>query len=367
MAERIRVATRKGLFTLEHHGPIAWRVAGKSFLGEPVTAVLDDPRSGALYAALRLGHFGCKLHRSVDDGKNWREIAVPTYPTAPDPIKESDKPPSLDQIWTLETGGADQPGRLWAGTIPGGLFRSDDDGQSWSLCKHLWLQPGRKEWFGGGYDSPGVHSVLVDPRNSRHVAVGISCGGVWQSRDDGNSWSLAGKGLRAGYMPPERMDDPNIQDPHRIARCAGAPDVIWCQHHSGIFRSTDGGATFVEIKQAGPSTFGFAVVAHPGDGKTAWFVPAFKDECRVPVDGKLVVTGTRDGGASFAVLDGGLPHGDSYDLVYRHALAIDDTGETLAMGSTTGNLWIGEQGGTRWSRVNVTLPPIAQVAFAQSA
>ena len=91
---------------------------------------------------------------------------------------------------------------------------------------------------------------------------------------------------------------------------------------------------------------------------------AVKDECRVPVDGRLVVTRTRDGGQSFEILSEGLPTGRSYDLVYRHALAVDESGQRLAFGSTTGNLWASENGGDRWSPISSNLPPIAQVTFA---
>jgi len=42
----------------------------------------------------------------------------------------------------------------------------------------------------------------------------------------------------------------------------------------------------------------------------------------------------------------------------------DPVRETLAFGSTTGNLWVGEGGGARWTQVSGALPPIAQVLFA---
>jgi hypothetical protein len=142
--------------------------------------------------------------------------------------------------------------------------------------------------------------------------------------------------------------------------------VVWCQHHIGIVRSTDGGEIFAALEPVAPSAaFGFAVAAHPRDPDTAWFVPTVKDECRVPVDGRLVVIRTCDGGRSFEALSDGLPSGPSYHLIHRHALDVDAAGETLAMGSTTGNLWIGEAGGARWRLLTAAhLPPIAQVAFA---
>ena len=85
----------------------------------------------------------------------------------------------LDSVWALEAGGPDEPGVLWCGTIPGGLFRSGDGGSSWELVRSLWDHPKRKEWFGGGAELPGVHSVCVDPRDAKRLAVGVSCGGVW--------------------------------------------------------------------------------------------------------------------------------------------------------------------------------------------
>ena len=83
-----------------------------------------------------------------------------------------------------------------------------------------------------------------------------------------------------------------------------------------------------------------------------------KDEHRIPVDGKLVVTRTRDGGQSWEKLTNGLPQQDSYDLVLRHALDVDGSGTRLAFGSTTGNLWISENQGDSWSQVSGTLPPV---------
>ena len=73
-----------------------------------------------------------------------------------------------------------------------------------------------------------------------------------------------------------------------------------------------------------PAVFGFAVAAHPSDPETAWLVPGVKDECRVPVDAKLVVNKTTNGGEAWSPQTSGLPEGASYDLVYRHALDVDE-------------------------------------------
>ncbi|TCW84348.1 sialidase [Burkholderia sp. SRS-46] len=376
MNDRLLVATRKGLFVLQTDGNGGWTLGAPHFAGEPVSMVLPDPRDGTLYAALNLGHFGVKLHRQRAGKTDWEACAVPVYPPQPsdDAAKASTdnastptpSPPapawSLQQIWSLETGGPDEPGALWAGTIPGGLFRSDDGGDTWTLNRALWDRPERREWFGGGYDAPGIHSVMVDPRDSRHVSIGVSCGGVWQTDDGGATWRVTADGMEADYMPPERRGEANVQDPHRVVQCAAHPDVLWTQHHCAIFRSTDGAAHWHRI-DAQPSSFGFAVAVHPREPDTAWFVPAVKDECRIPVNGAFVVTRTRDGGRTFERFSNGLPAAPAYDLVYRHGLAIDDSGTRLAMGSTTGGLWTSGDGGESWHLVSAHLPPVYCVRF----
>jgi hypothetical protein len=355
MSDRLLLATRKGLFTVERRRA-GWTVSLTGFAGIPVTNALRDGSHGVIYAGLKHGHFGPKLHRSDDDGRSWRELAAPAFPA------DTAGTPSLFQIWTLEAGGRHHPDRLWIGAIPAGLFRSEDRGENWQLVPSLWNVPERARWFGGGYDAAGIHSVLPDPHDPNGVFVAVSCGGVWDSRDDGASWSLRGEGLIAAYMPPDQQGDRAIQDPHRVVRCARSPDLMWMQHHNGVFRSTDAGAHWSRLNPA-VSDFGFAVAAHPNDGETAWLVPAVKDEMRVPRDGALCVTRTSDGGKTWQVMREGLPQRDAYDLIYRHGLDVDQTGGQLAMGSTTGALWTSENGGERWELVTAHLPPIYALRF----
>ncbi len=343
----VLIGTRKGLFEYDLGGADA-EIVSTHFLGSPVSAFTADPRDGAWYAGLDHGHFGVKLHRSDDRGATWTELPYPAY---------SDGETATRLIWTLQPGHASQPDVLWCGTIPGGLFRSDDRGQTWELNKSLWDDPSRAEWFGGGYDQPGLHSISIDPRSPDSMTVGVSCGGAWYTDDGGGSWS-ASTGMRAGYVPDGRADDPRIQDPHRIVRCPAAPDVLWTQHHNGIFRSTDNGRTWSSIDGVSPSAFGFAVAVHPTDPETAWFVPAQSDEVRVPVDGAMVVNVTHDGGRSFETIGSGLPQQDAYHLVYRHGLDVDATGSRLAMASTTGSLWHSDDGGSSFRQVTSSLPPV---------
>lgn len=370
MSDRFLVATRKGLFTVQrgHSRLSPWNIIAEAFLGDNVSMVLPDPRDGSIWAALDHGHFGAKLHVSRDGGQTWAQSPAPAFPPKPEGHEEVEPaggrpiPWTVLRIWSLEAGGDDDPNGLWCGTIPGGLFRSDDRGASWQLVRSLWDHPKRREWFGGGAEYPGIHSICVEPGNSQRLAVGVSCGGVWVTEDRGATWQCKADGMRAEYMPPERQYDPYIQDPHRVVRCPGNPQHFWAAHHNGVFRTTDGANTWQELS-AQPSSFGFAVAVHPSKPDTAWLVPAESDQRRIPFEARVVVARTRDGGQSFTVLSRGLPQRHAYDITYRHALDIDDSGEHLALGSTTGSLWVTVDQGDSWQTVAEHLPPVYAVRW----
>jgi hypothetical protein len=359
------VGTRKGLFTLERNGD-DWSIVDVDFLGEHLSTAMRLP-DGTLFAALDTGHFGAHLWRKRP-GAAWEEVGVPVYPERPADATDlhgfTQQPWdwSLKFMWTLDVAPGPSGDRLWTGTSPGGLFYSDDHGDTWTLNRPLWDRPERGNWIAGGFDWPGIHSVLVHPTEPDTVLVGVSSGGALLTTDAGATWTI-GHGMRNEYTPEGEEYEPNGQDPHRLARCNGTPNVVWNQHHNGCFKSVDGGLTWTEIVDRAPSVFGFACAAHPTDGDVAWFAPAVKDESRVAVDASVVVSRTSDGGKTFDVFGDGLPSGHAYDLVYRHALDVDSSGNRLAMGSTTGSLWTSASAGEYWSTVSTNLPPIYFVRF----
>ncbi len=374
MTNGLYAATRKGLFKFERSGGTGtpWKIVQSSFVGDNVTLIHCEPGKKRVHAALDHGHFGVKMHRSDDGGVNWEEKETPAYPEKPEgmedvePFRKEPTPWTTKLVWSFASGTPKQNGRLWCGTIPGGLFRSDDGGDSWQLNRALWYGEDRKKWFGGGADWPGIHSILVDPRDGKHVVVGVSCGGVWETRDDGETWKQGAQGMRAEFTPPGQEYDPDSQDPHCIVANAENPDVMWCQHHNGIFRTTEGCGHWEEIKDVKPSVFGFGVAVHPKDSNTAYFVPAVKDMKRHAVGGQVVVTRTRDGGKTFQTLREGLPQEHAYDLVYRHALDIDSTGDVLAFGSTTGSVWISDDQGESFQHAAGHLPPVYAMRFERN-
>lgn len=369
MGDLLILGTRKGLLQYERHNG-AWRYKSESFRAQPVSYAIRDPRTGTLWAGLDHGHWGQKLHRSDDVGATWQEVPVPVFP---DGAVQSvgfpggdrrETPAKVSYIWIIQPGGADQPNRLYIGTEPGGLFRSDDGGETFELVQSLWDRPERSEWwFGGGRDHPGLCSICVDPRDSTHIVVGISCGGVYETHDDGATWHPRNSGLYADFLP-----DPTSEfghDPHFMVMSPSNPDVLWQQNHCGVFRSVDSGKTWKNISQPdAPAYFGFPIAVDAHNANTAWVVPAIDSEFRIAVDRALCVCRTDDGGSTWTALRNGLPQGAAFDVVFRHAL--DLSGDTLAFGTTTGNLYLSSDRGESWQCLGGNLPPIHSVRFASA-
>jgi hypothetical protein len=357
-SDNVLLATRKGLIRMTNKGG-SWNSELLSFSGIALSYAFQNPHDDVIWAALDTDHWGPKLHRSKDKGKSWEDVGMPTYPE--DDEASPGKPASLDYIWLIANGHEDDPKRLYLGTEPGGLFQSDDGGDSFHLVKGLWNQPSRMEhWFGGGRDYPGLHSVVVDPRDRNRVLIGISVAGVFESLDDGETWQPRNKGLTADYLP-----NPHVEvghDPHSLVISPSNPDVLWQQNHVGIFRSEDGAKNWTNISQPdGPAKFGFPIIVDEDDAETAWVTPAVSDEERIAINGAMCVARTNDGGKSWDIFRKGLPQSGSFDVVFRHAF--DKSGDRLMMGTTTGNLFVSEDRGESWDTVSTFLPPIYSLRF----
>lgn len=365
--DRLLLGTRKGLIVVTRTAR-GWEVGDLLQPGVPIAYACRDPRDGVWWASEDHGHWGTKLARSRDEGVTWERLPAPKYPDGATWGAES-KPASLELIWVIQPGPDDRPGRIYLGTNPGGLFvrdgepDPDDTTGGWRLVTGLWEHPSRPGWFGGGRESPGIHSVVVHPRDSRVLWVAVSCAGVFRSDDEGASWRPTNKGLHADFLP-----DPDVEvgfDPHLMVQVQGHPDVIWQQNHCGVFVSRDAGVTWQDVSETGAGRrvrFGFPIAVDHAQPDVAWVVPGHSDGQRTTVDGALRVCRTDDGGRTWKELTAGLPARNAWDVVYRHAL--DVRGDRLAFGSTTGNAYVSEDRGESWSELGHNLPPVYSVRFA---
>ncbi len=393
MVNMILLGTRKGTVLIDrnHSG---WHSRPIVHEGVPVCYAASDPRDGSLWASLDHGHWGPKLSRSRDGGFTWQDMPSIKYPEGAryivkylptpdfDPETPEGRPDYRDatvfKIWNIAFGTADQPDRLYAGTIPGGLFISDDNGESWALNRPLWNHESRggdlfngdatseNRWQGTpasidyGVFEPGIHSIIVDPRNPDHILVAASSAGVIATTDCGQTWNSRNKGMLMDYLPNPEAEWGH--DPHFVTACPNQPGHLWQQNHCGVFHSEDGAQTWKKVSMPEVGVhFGFPIAVDDNDGRTAWVVPARSDSERMAIGGGLSVARTTDGGASWQSYNSGLPQSDAYDIVLRHAL--DVAGDCLCFGTTTGNVYLSEDGGESWRCIGNNFPPVYSVRF----
>ena len=368
MSEQVRilVGTRKGAFVFQAGADRReWDRLGPIHLGSVVNHLVADRRgTGTMLMAAKTGHLGPTVMRSVDGGQSWQEVQrPPAFPKAP----EGKEGPAVDSVFWVEPGHASQPGVWWAGTAPHGLFRSDDDGQTWQEVGafRAYLEGLDRNHFG---ETPGgaiTHSILIDPRDARHLYVGLSTGGVFESQDEGATWTPLNRGIAADFMP----DPPPLygHDPHCVQLHPLQPDRLYQQNHCGIYRLDRPGDTWQRIGDAMPrevGDIGFPIVLHPRKPDTAWVFPMDGTDVwpRTSPTGKPAVYRTRDAGESWERLDQGFPEGQAWWTVYRQGMAADAAADVgLYLGTSTGELWASADEGDSWSLIARHLPDILSV------
>lgn len=366
------IGTRKGAFTLESNPRRRqWRIGGPHFLGHIVNHVVLDPRDRrTLLCAARAGHLGPTVFRSTDFGRKWREASrPPAFPKA----AEGEKGLSVDHVFWLEPGHASEPGAWYAGTSPQGLFRSDDGGDTWQGVAGFNAHPMRRQWVGGEQEAPPdgatLHSINVDPRDPRHLYIGMSMGGVFESTDGGRDWRPLNSGCAADFIPgpaPEYGHDVHCMRLHPLQ-----PDRLYQQNHCGIYRIDRPPDTWQRIGRAMPKSIGdvgFPMVLHPRDADAAWVFPMDGGSVwpRVSPGGKPAVYVTRDAGKRWRRQDRGLPERQAWFTVKRQAMCADSRDPVgVYFGTTSGELWGSANEGARWSCLARHLPQIYSVEAGQ--
>jgi photosystem II stability/assembly factor-like uncharacterized protein len=350
----LSVGTKKGLFVLEGEPGSEFAVSDRAFAGEPVEYALRDPRSGRLFAAVTSAFYGPKIFYADEPGGEWTQADGIALPEGGDH--------ALERIWVMTVG--EEEGVLYAGGDPGVLFTSRDGGASWELNEQLWRHRVEEDWQPGG-GGLCLHSIVPWPGEPQRLTVAVSAAGVWHTDDGGESWRRGNAGLVAGYMPEDARETTQLCV-HSLCRSRRQPERLFMQFHGGVYRSDDGGDSWVAIGSQLPSDFGFPLAVDPGDPDSAYVIPLGADTDRVTPEGRVRVYETRDGGASWAARGDGLPQEHAYLTILRQAFDSRGEGDELELyfGATSGELFGSGDAGATWSTAALRLPPVFSVTAA---
>lgn len=368
MADRvlISIGTKKGVFVAEGSSR-RQRFELRGPFGEGVavhTTMIDTRSTPRVYASSCNAFFGMKLLVSTNLGAKFKETrSAPTFP--------STDGRALANIWSLAPG--DGKRELWCGVEPAALFRSSDQGNSWELVAGISNHQHSKQWQPG---NGGLCLHTIVRRNGR-MHLGISTGGHYVSDDGGESFAASNQGIGAGFLPDPYPEFG--QCVHKIAAAAQIPGRLYMQNHGGwtewhgpggprpdigVLRSDDHGQTWYSIAEGLPSDFGFPIVVHPHDPDVVYVMP-LEPMTRTCPGGTPAVWRSRNGGRSWRRLSKGLPTRHGYFTVLRDAMTIDELkSPAVYFGTTTGQLWLGYDGGEQWKCAFDSLPPIFSVKVA---
>jgi photosystem II stability/assembly factor-like uncharacterized protein len=300
-----------------------------------VQAITVHPTNAdVLYLGTRSGPY-----RSTDRGERWERLDFP----------------SDLEVWAIAVHPT-RPRTLYAGASPVGIFRSDDGGDSWRRLRVM--QPDRiKMEF-----ACRVMRFAIDPANPREIYAALEVGGVMRSLDDGETWQDTSADLLAlaehPHLKSKIQSDSEAEgmlDGHAIAVSAARPGTVFLAVRMGMFRSTDRGATWEDMKvgRFSPLTYARDVRVSFQDSRTlyACLSPAARSQ-----DGSLYRS--QDLGETWTRFDRGVKAEATMMAVALHPRDPDQVHGV----SRTGQVFATEDGGRTWSEQR--LPKGVQDVYA---
>lgn len=200
-----------------------------------------------------------------------------------------------------------------------GVFRSVDAGRTWAFA-------------GSGIIGRVVDALAVDPTNPSIAYAGSPLGTIYKTADGGASWTSVSSGLFPGNAP--------IRD---IAIDPSSPSTLYAATHSaavfpslGVQKSTNGGQTWTDAGANGLGTKNVYAVAIDRNNPSVIYAGGLFDNSDRPL------FKSTNGGASWVPISSGVP------ALSVDAIGVDPTnGNTLFIGQATG-LRKSTNGGTSW-------------------
>jgi photosystem II stability/assembly factor-like uncharacterized protein len=353
----LMVGTKKGAFILSSNdGRRNWKASGPHFKGTPVFHLNYDKRNGTVFAAVNSYQWGPTIIRSTDLGGTWNRAKNP--PKFP---KESGL--SVTNVWHVEPGTENEPDVVYAGVDPACLFRSTDNGESWTPNSSMLNHETRPKWQ-AGFGGLCLHTILPDEQDSKKMHIAISAVGTMYTEDAGESWSFQNKNVRADFLPDKYPV--YGQCVHKVVRNRLQPKVLYQQNHCGQYRSDDAGKEWKDIQHNLPSDFGFGIAVDYNEPERIYVAPLESGEARVTPGGHFAVWMSDDSGKHWEEQRKGLPN-SAYYTVLREGMASDDQDPSgIYVGTETGQVYFTPNQGKSWTKIADNLPPVLSVSASSA-
>ncbi len=236
------------------------------------------------------------------------------------------------------------------GATGGGVWRTDDAGQTWRNISDGQITVG----------SIGAIEVAPSDENVIYVGTGSACprgnvslgNGMYRSTDEGETWKKIG--LDDAGQIGRVIVHPNNPD---IVWVAALGNIFTANSERGVFKSSDGGKTWKRVLFVDNETGAVDLSINPNNPRILY--AAMWQAQRKPwtlIDGGTTggIFQSKDGGSTWKKLDGGLPKG----LLGRIGLSVSPANpdriwaQIQAKKEESGGLYRSDDGGQSWKRIN---------------
>jgi Sortilin, neurotensin receptor 3, len=319
------VSTERGLFRGRLNGTLEdLRPLGLEQCGRLWSVVIDHRNPRRLYAGTGRGG----VFRSEDGGETWRATNTGLF---------------YQEVSSL----AQHPvsGELYVGTRPASIFKSTDYGETWSNCEGLHRMPETKDWtWPNPPHYPHVRDIGLSRADPNLILGAVEEGWLVRSKDGGKTWS--------------NLKDGTEYDAHTVQVMPNDPKVVISTSGKGVYRSEDGGDHFVAANDGIKCRYLAHLAFHPAEPAVLFTAGAEvpPPNWRRPEGCHSQFYRSDDQSRHWHALTGGLP--DDIRAAPRTVAADREAPGWVMVGMQDGALWLSRDHGENFRQIAGGLPII---------